>query len=383
VKKLKSNEYVYTYAPFKNLKRVIQSGKKDDFFFDRVEISLEDIKKTLKQIGSPRIVSNGKKVEEKIFSIFLDQNVIFGPKKFVNDYRVEWLEKIQYFVSKKKKIIFTLLGFPFKIPVPLKTNRRYPDMGEVLILWQLFAVVSAIRKIYQPGAEIVIFTEGGLGIFVGVSKSEADEYKKFLMLLNKRLGFSDAIKIRDLSDMEKEDNFSTLFRKNKSKFQKDLENKNEAFMKKFEGAKPSLIKIINTRKFSEQVLAEVYDDRISDEKISATGKKIRTYIESEVKKSLVGYFAYLKTRDDLDFLENKVPHFLALSVSPKPGRLGIIPVNAWSERLPYHSVPVYNKTKKKFTMKYLVEVKYGNEKIEACFLLGDEEKKPFYYVVKK
>jgi pyoverdine/dityrosine biosynthesis protein Dit1 len=381
--KMKSNPYVYPYAPFKSLKLAAIDAQQKTNIVEKIDISFDEVKNLLGKIDNPKIIFQGNNIEEKVFNIFLNENVLFGPKKYVVAYREYWLEKIGYFVSKNKKIRFTLLGFPFKIPVPLKTNRKYPDMGEVLILNQLAEITMVIQKIYSPGAEIVVFTEGGLGRFVGISKKEADEYKKFLATLNRKFEFSKSIKIMDLSDMEKEKDFKKLFQINKANFKNDFEKKDVDFMKKFEGAKPSMLKIINTRKFPEQMLVEAYDDAIADEKISLDGRRVREYINKKVESSLIGYFAYLRTRDDLNFLEKKVPHFLALSVSPKPKRLGIIPVNVWSDKLPYHSVPVYDAQKNKFTMEYLVDMKYGNKQYATCFLKGDGENKPFYYILNK
>lgn len=375
--KVRSNKYVYPYVPFRNLKRALEDGKGNAF--SKKEISWKDLKVVLGGIEEQEILVSGKSVEEKIFSIFLDKNVLFGPKKYVESYREYWLEKSGYFTKKNRKIRFTLLGFPFKIPVPLKTNRKYPDMGEVLILKKLFGITDAIGKIYPPGAEIVVFTEGGLGRFVGVSKKEADGYKDFLIEINRKLGFSKSIKIADLSEMEMEKDYQRLFKMNVAGFREAFKKKDPAFMEKFKGANPSLVRIVNTRKHSESTLAEVYDEDVSDRKISKKGKEIREDILRKVEKALIGYFAYLKTRDDLDFLEKRVPHFLALSVSPKPKRLGVIPVNAWSDKLPYHSVPVLDWKKNRFFMEYLVDLKYGNDASEAFFLKGDREKKPFYY----
>lgn len=379
--KLKSNPYVYPYVPFKKLEQAFLRIENDNFIKNGKIINLRDIAGILNKIKMPTIKVKGKTVEEKIFSHFLDDNVLFGPREYIEDNRAFWLEKINYFVSRNKKIRFTLLGFPFKMPVPFKTNRTLPDMGEVLILLQLNHLAEQMKKVYLPGVEIVVFTEGGLGKFVGVSDQEGEAYKDFLIFLNKKLGFYKNIKIMDLADMEKEAEFENKFQINLKKMKTDLTKKEAGFMEKFEGAKPSLLRIINTRKYSERDLAQVYDEKISDDKVSPAILKIRQMIRKKVEQSLTGYFAYLKTRDDLNYLEKKVPHFLALSVSPKPKRLGIIPVNTWSDKLPYHSVPLYILKNKHFMMEYLVDLKYGNYICEACYLQEDKEKKPFYYIV--
>lgn len=379
--KLRSNPYVYPHAPFKHLSNNKRAGKIDSYIIKKEKISLAGIRKIIKSIHRDPIIPRDRKIEERIFSIFLNRNVLFGPQEFVAGNRSFWLDKISHFTSQKQKIQFTLLGFPFKIPVPLKTNRAYPDMGEVLILLQLSRIVQTIKKIYDPGAEIIIFTEGGLGRFVGVSKKEAYNYKKFLSFLNEKLGFSKSIIIRELSGMEKYKNFESTYKRNVSQLKNKFKSKDPEILKKYAGAASSISRIVNTKKIGEKVLMDVYNKSISDKEASKKVIQVRNYIERKLPASVFGYFAYLKTRDDLDYLSKKVPHYLALSVSPKKGRLGIIPVNTRCDKLPYHAVPIFIPKEKIFYLDYLVDIKHGNNKYIAVNLGEDKEKLPFYYIL--
>jgi pyoverdine/dityrosine biosynthesis protein Dit1 len=378
--KIKSNPYVYPYVSFRKLAFKKSIRAEDDFVAEEREILISDVRNVLDKIKKISIEYAGKSIEEKIFSVFLNESVLFGPKNFVENKRDFWLEKIRYFVNRNKRIRFTLLGFPFKIPVPLKTNRRYPDMGEALILFQLNNIIQSIQQIYAPAIEIVVFTEGGLGKFVGISKQEADEYKKYLILLNNKLGFSKSIKIKDLSDMEKEKNFDNLFKDNLKYFKIKLKKGDSETIKKYEGAGSSIFKIINTRKEKEAVLMDVYNEKIQDKDISRKALAVRNHIRRKMNDSVLGYFAYLRTRDDVNYLEKIVPHYLALSVSPKLGRLGIIPVNNKSNKLPYHAVTIFDPKNNFFYLDYLIDMKCGKDKYEAIYLKGDIESIPFYYV---
>lgn len=373
---MKPNSYVYPYVPFKDL-----SNKqiRKDFISGEKEVSFNEIKSLISQM-KPKVVSpSGKTLEEKILSVFLDKNFLFGPKKYIEANKSFWQEKLHYFIQDSKKIQFTLLGFPFKMPLLLKTNRSLPDMGEVLSLKQLMDIAEDIKNIYSPGVVINVFTEGGFGKFVGVSKKKVEDYKKFLILIARRMGFNQYIKIKDLTEMEKYKSFKMVFRDNLKKMEKSFRLEDKDFMKKYNGAKDSIFRIVNPREKDELVLMEVYDESLSDSEISERARMVRKRISDSLPKAIIRYFAYLKTRDDLNFLEKRVPHFIPLSVSPKPNRLGILPIDKSINKLPYHSVPVYWTKKRRFSMEYLIDIKRSDINYTAVYLNGDWENLPFYY----
>jgi len=372
---MKSNPYVYPTKDFLNLSN--RNFKKN--IISKKEISLKDLKNEIDRKKEIKIRPKGKNLEEKIFNFFLEEKIRFGDKKLVADYKNYWIERISFFTKKKKPLQFTILGFPFKMPVPLKTKRVLPDMGEVLALAQLRNIGLFIKNIYPAGAKISVFTEGCFAGFIGLSKSSAQKYEKYLSFLSKEMAMEDILILRPLSEMEKSKDFLKLFKQRKKKNELDFQRKNPEFMKKFKKAHPSMFRIVNSSMYSKEILMDVYNNKINDSDLPPAPHKARKDILNRTEKALIQYFAYLETRDDLDYLEKTIPNYLALSVSPKPYRLGIIPVAEHIKILPYHGVTFFDSKKNKWDICYLVDLERRNEKYKEIWLRKEKESAPFYY----
>ena len=315
---MKSNKYVYPFIPFKNL----NNKKLNSKFLSRKTISIIQLKVEAEAVIPPKIVTSGKDIDHKILNIFLNSKIIFGPRKYITDNKEYWIKKINYFTKQGQPILFSLLGFPFKMPVPIKTNRTLPDMGEVLSLKRIHNITLLIEKIYKPSAKVILYGEGVFGRFNELTQKEYKGYINFLKFLLKGLNLNNNIEIRELEEMEAlSSDFENQFRSKITQFTRLYEAKDEAFMKKYNGAKPSLLKVVNTKRITSNldILMDVYND--SKLKISPEVSKIREIIKEKTHIMLIKYLAYISVRDDLNFLEKSAPHSLALSVSPKPLRL--------------------------------------------------------------
>jgi Pyoverdine/dityrosine biosynthesis protein len=166
---MKSNPVVFPFVEFQDLsnKKIIKNLLKPKI------IDWKEIKNLLSVMKKPNLnLSKRNSVEEKIFDVFLDDNFLFGKKEYVLNYKKRWIEKLNYFTKNQKPIKFTLLGFPFKAPLILKTIRTTPDMGDVLVLNQLKNFVLTIKEIYNPGAIVYIITEGCFGKFTGIRRKK-------------------------------------------------------------------------------------------------------------------------------------------------------------------------------------------------------------------
>ncbi len=379
--KMKSNPYVYPSTNFMDLsKKQIKAVFKPNRL-----ASTENLKDLLSSLSYPELILSGNSIAEKILNIFVDDEIIFGPKKFVIDNTDFWLESFQYFINQNKPIQLTILGFPFKMPVPIKTNRSLPDMGEVLSLKRLHFLTELIRKVYKPGAKITIVTEGVFGRYNKMDKSEYDSYKDLLIEIIKKFNWDNSLFIVELESMEQLiNNFNDVFGEKVNKLKNLYLNADKNFLKKYKGAKLSISRIINTRDLgvSNSVLMDVYNIKLRNKIATAEVVKIRKYIKAMTHETLLNYHAYLMVRDDLNFIEKTVPNAITLSVSPKPNRLGIIPVNKNCIRLPYHGVPVFHVKKNIFTIEYLIDVLRMKETFIRVYWKEDKENKPFYYIKK-
>ncbi len=374
---LKSNKYVYPYTPFANLHNKEFTSK----FLKPRTINLNELKSLVNKIQRrPEIKASGKNISEKIFSIFLSEEILFGPSEYLLQNKEGWIRSFDKYISRGEVLQLTILGFPFKIPVPLKTNRKMPDLGEVLSLTRLYHICELINSVYHPGAVITVFTEGVFGRFNGIDKAEYDAYKESLEILVEQLGYGKFIKIVELEKMENQvEDFEVVFSKKLEANKKKYASNDSDFMKKYNGAKESIYRIANTRDIhiAESVLMDVYNEDAMN--VSNEVKSIREVIASSAHEMLLKYHSYLEVRDDLDYINKVVPDAITLSVSPKENRLGIIPVAKHCLRLPYHSVVVVNSDNSSFTLEYLIDIKRTGGKYTPVHLELDNDKAPFYY----
>ncbi|HEV2339862.1 MAG TPA: L-tyrosine/L-tryptophan isonitrile synthase family protein [Patescibacteria group bacterium] len=378
MKKLKANQYVYPYTPFYNLSHV----KKKAVFTEGEIISLKSLNDLLSTLPELKVAITGNSIAEKILSIFAESEILFGPRKYIRENRNLWINKFNHFINTNSQIQMTILGFPFKMPISLKTNRTLPDMGEVLSLKRLNDIIQLVQSVYTPGAKITIITEGVFGSFNHISKDEYKNYREFLEFVVSEFGWNGNLEIIELEKMEElSSNFKKQFSNKVNSLKKLYLLKDKKFLGKYNGAEESIKRIINTKdlQVKENILFEVYNDKLSDSDISKEAIKVRKYIKDETHKMLLQYHAYLMVRDDLNFIENFIPHAITLTVSPKPNRLGIIPVSKNCIRLPYHGVPVYHEKIKDFTIEYLIDIERKNKTYKKMYWDKDKETRPFFY----
>jgi len=373
---MKSNAYVYPSEAYKDL----SNKKLTDFPVGVKTVSLDTIKKLTYEIGVPAISVKGNTVAEKILSIFLDSQIRFGQRDFITDHRSYWLEKINHHVIQNKPIEATLLGFPFKMRVSLKTQRTLPDMGEVLVLQRLRNLTELVKRVYEPGLHITIFTEGGLGTLAGIPTSVTERYHNRLGGLVKELGYSECIFIKKLGDMEKLPEFSKIYRNFCIYNKKLLQTRQPQFMAKYQAVLGPILRLLPVTQTPTEVLMDVYNPDLLDSQCSLRVLRIRQKLRKQADQVIVRYFSYLETRDKLDFLNKKVPGQCALTVSPKPMRLGILPISKTITILPYHGVAVYDEHKHAWDIRYLVDIQRDqNRRYIAVCLEGDADPEPFFY----
>lgn len=377
--KVKANPYVYPYVPFEDL----ANKHLRDNFTQSQTITWEDLKNLVAEVKSPSPEVFGETVAERILSMFLDENYRFGPKDILEENREKWLSKLEYFLAKNEPVQFTILNFPFKIPVPLKTNRFLPDLGEVLALQRLQVIAENVKSIYTPGAVITCFTEGSFGRFTGVTEEVWRPYHEELAEIIKRLNF-DSVRLVPIVEMEKSvPDFETRFAQRVEELKKLYEEKDSDFMKKYEGTFPSVYRIVSTRDYDLPTLMDVYNEDLAEAVVSPEVQRIREDIKKRTQEAIFKYHAYLMVRDDINYLDKTVPQALSLSVSPKPTRLGIHPISSECNRLPYHGVTVYYPKEALYLVEYLIDIRRRARRYTPVHLEGDKDDNPFYYLAEQ
>lgn len=371
---MRSNPHIYPSESFPKIK--ITSDNK--FFLEKI-IEWEDILKEVKDIIQYDIVLTGKTKEEKIFSLFLDTEILFGPRKFLISHKNFFLEKIKEFIKQDKPIQLTILSFPFKVEVPLKTNRVFPDMGEILQLYRLFYITQKISSVYKHGATVTIFTEEIFAPMANANAQNAKNYATYLKSIINKLGYGKNLKTISLSEVEKNSDFSLTYKKNKQEILESINSKKSSSYEIFCKTYPIVFRIVSVKDISKVDLLDIYHSK----KIATLNEKqklIHTSMLNDAKKATVDYLAYIKTLEDLKFLQEKMGSYLPLTVSPKPGKIGIIPISKKARILSHHGIPVKNEKTGEWDIRYLCEIEYNKKKYTKVYLRGDKDIAPFYYL---
>ncbi|MEA9356049.1 L-tyrosine/L-tryptophan isonitrile synthase family protein [Bacteriovorax sp. PP10] len=96
-------------------------------------------------------------------------------------YQIPIMQKIEAQMVQRKTLQFLLPAFPAKSPSPLKTAGHHPDLGEVLALNNLNEMCKKITSLYEPGAEVIICSDGRIfSDVVMVSDKIIDEYSEWI-----------------------------------------------------------------------------------------------------------------------------------------------------------------------------------------------------------
>ncbi|WP_422090091.1 L-tyrosine/L-tryptophan isonitrile synthase family protein [Tenacibaculum ovolyticum] len=88
------------------------------------------------------------------------------------------LEKVSTAIEQEKKIKFILPAFPGKSPNPAKVLGHLPDMAEKKALIFLNDLCKQIQEIYEPGAKVIICSDGRVfSDVVGISEKNVTDYQ--------------------------------------------------------------------------------------------------------------------------------------------------------------------------------------------------------------
>lgn len=112
----------------------------------------------------------------------------YGKKSIVDVWdsegRRSFMQACQPYVELGKPILFVLPAFPFKSGNQrTKVISALPDMGEKLALQRLDNFLTSVRQIYEPGAKLIIFSDGRVYCdLMGISDETATKFKVSLKL---------------------------------------------------------------------------------------------------------------------------------------------------------------------------------------------------------
>ncbi|GHF38154.1 paerucumarin biosynthesis protein PvcA [Streptomyces mashuensis] len=128
-------------------------------------------------------------VEARILELLLPYHRTTGPAVPDPAAHAEQLRRIRHFTDRGAPVVLTLPGFPCKSPNPEKVLGHLPDEGERLSLAFLDGLCARIAETYEPGARIVICSDGHIfGDVIGVPDDHIDAYGDELRAMVERGG---------------------------------------------------------------------------------------------------------------------------------------------------------------------------------------------------
>lgn len=123
---------------------------------------------------------SGKIVRE----LFSNRRLLIGEENLYGSFNNEasfHIAKVSHHVNKGERLTLILPGFPAKSPNRKKTLGPMPDLAEKYALENLVRLCQRIEQIYEPGAEIIVCSDGRVfSDLVRIPENDVTEYGKYL-----------------------------------------------------------------------------------------------------------------------------------------------------------------------------------------------------------
>ena len=366
----KTSAYVFPFRPFRNLKKttpsitLAQGRKVERTFFE-----------PMLDIIAPRLeLPAGDRLEDRLVAFFASDAVRFGAPEWITDLAEHWSGQARHFIEKNEPILFTILGFPFKAPVILKTDRILADFGELAMLKCLHEIGSAIARAYAPGAKIHIFAEGAFAPINGMPQSDSDAYFDSLAAMCRIWGFDQSIVLHETHAIaEQTPGFKAVW----DETTREIRQRRDAGDEKTRTALTDSFPVT----FHLNANPGVEPDRLRRAYLKdASAQDLYDELVMRSDEGVVRYRAFLEARDKVQLLEMFAPKALAMTVSPRPGRLGVRPLPPPADVLPYHGLPIWDETAQVLLIDYRWDFFCEDVQATPIYWDGDSEDKPFLYL---
>lgn len=313
-------------------------------------------------------------IADKILVIFKKRNLTLEEKKTLRKNNDEFVKNINHFIEKNLPILFTITQFAFKIPNPLKTTSKIPDLGELAFLSQLYDITQIIKHIYPPGAKIIIFGESFVFYkTVGISKKEASKY---FNLIKKWIKFFrwDSLILTDLKILDRQiTGFDREYAKNLSYHKIGWKNNDVNVRRVIEQTMKTLYLSMNTRRFPINLLMDIYNKGVLTESLV----KIRKKISEETFKAVFPYLAYHRTISTTNMADVLFRSSIKISFTQNPNKLSAFIIGNWNKLYPYHGVAVLER-QGKIKIEYEIDLKRKNKVFRYIF---PKQRNVFFYTI--
>jgi pyoverdine/dityrosine biosynthesis protein Dit1 len=225
-----------------------------------------------------------------------------------------------------------LPAFPAKSPNPAKVLGTLPDMAERLSLEFLSGLCKQIKKMYAPGARVILCSDGRVfNDVVGIRDIDVTDYQRALSLLIKEMSLT-SISTFNLDDLHSSLDFNQMRDQLMEQYGESLEVLKDAVRK---GSKtPCSIEDEEVHRQYCGITRFLVEDAIRPEQSLS-----RNAIQKACRQR--AYIVIQRSRAWSNLIAERFPHAVRLSIHPQTcgtSKLGIHLMEAESWMTPWHGV---------------------------------------------
>jgi L-tyrosine isonitrile synthase len=267
-------------------------------------------------------------------------------------------------VARNEPVLLTLVGFPFKVPNPLRVaDRTLPDLAEVAALRTLEKLHFDVQQAYSPGIQVVILHDGAyIADAFGVPQRETHEYAKYFRSLLRATGTDAFVRCEDLGRLLDADG-------REDPAAATVPNTGDGDAPAFR----KTLGMLNVRWIRRDALAGVYQTVLEGDPACFTGEAAVLY--QQARRCMARYAACDALLHRCDPRPHAFPDAIHATTKQQPGRLALWLVRRGRALLPWHGVGVLDRTGR-------IEVRYAADvdaRIDYRPVFLEGETTPFFY----
>lgn len=220
------------------------------------------------------------------------------------------ISQVSKYVLSNRKIILVLPSFPFKSQNRDNTLGDLPDMGEYIALEVLNSLCNNIRKVYKPGVDFVLASDGRLySDLVGVSDDTVNSYRSELLRMNRDICEDSSLRWFSLDEgIDSESGLDV-----REILERDYSNGLKIVMQEVKEDKDYLRLYIGFKNFAlSEIVAQSLD---------CSNREMVRRAKGVAKRMMVRNFANAR------LLKENFPNMIRLSVKHHDTRKGLFAVN--------------------------------------------------------
>lgn len=316
-----------------------------------------------------------KSTSEKILYILGHDHYRAGNLEFFDKAKPMIKDKIESCISNEKPISIIIPSFPGREINPLARTRPQIHLGEMAAICRLADICKAIERVYTPGAEITIVSDGtAYGSFYGISAAKGTEYKRMLIKTIESLGCKKYVKVDDLAEIieTRRVEFEELYQEAEREVSHTWEDSGYEF-------KEELAYTMRMGTYGAAInaaamqLVKFPDSNRSDAEVL---KKLRNAVEKQARNTAYIYQCLLVALRKMNLLDRHYPDAIRGTVHAKEGQYSPHLVNRYSVISPWHGIAVKKKNGRIDTA-YEATIIANRKNYVAVYLEGEVH--PFYY----